>query len=193
MPVDALGLPEKKTPRYAKRDEEKRQAFQETLGKLDEKKLVWVDECGVEQGLYRLHARSLRGVPVMVDIEDKRFAPRINIIAAYNQHCLYATLRLEGSIDTAVFETWVEACLVPSLRPGQVVIMDNARFHQSAKTRELIEEAECQLLFQPAYSPDLNKIEPQWAVLKQGIRANSNPDLPFLEKLDQQLIAMYEP
>lgn len=129
----------------------------------------------------------------MVDIEDKRFAPRINVIAAYNQHRLYATLRLEGSIDTAVFETWVEVCLVPSLHPGQVVMMDNARFHQSAKTRALIEEAECQLLFQPVYSPDLNKIEPQWAVLKQGIRANSNPDLPFLDKLDQQLIAMYEP
>jgi transposase len=160
---------------------------------LDEEQLVWIDECGVEQGLYRLHARSPRGVPVLVDVQDKRFAPRINVIAAYNQHRLYATLRLEGSIDTAIFNTWVEACLVPNLCPGQVVIMDNARFHQSAKTRELIEGAKCQLLFQPAYSPDLNKIEPQWAVLKQGIRANSDPDLPFLEKLDQQLIYMYEP
>lgn len=193
MPVDALRSPEKKTPRYAKRDEEERQAFQETLAELDEEQLVWVDECGVEQGLYRLHSRSLRGVPVMVDIEDKRFAPRINVIAAYSQHRLYATLRLEGSINTAVFNTWVTSCLVPSLSPGQVVIMDNARFHQSVRTRDLIEQAGCQLLFQPAYSPDLNKIEPQWAVLKQGVRANSNPDLSFLEKLDQQLIAMYEP
>jgi len=155
--------------------------------------LGWVDECGIEQGLYRLHARSLRGVPVMVDIQDKRFRPRINVIAAYNQQRLDATLRLEGSIDTMVFNPWVEACRVPSLCPGQVVIMDNARFHQSAKTCELIEKAQCQLLFQPAYSPDLNKIEPQWAVLKQGIRANSNPDLAFLEELAQQLIDMYEP
>lgn len=155
--------------------------------------MVWVDECGVEQGLYRLPARRPRGVPIMVDIEDKRFAPRINGIAAYSQHQLYATLRLEGSVDTVVFNTWVTSCLVPSLRPGQVVIMDNARFHQSAQTRTLIEQAGCQLLFQPAYSPDLNKIEPQWAVLKQGVRANSKPDLSFLEKLDQQLIAMYEP
>ena len=71
--------------------------------------------------------------------------------------------------------------------------MDNARFHQSSHTRDLIEAVGCHLLFQPTYSPDLNKIEPQWAVLKQGIRANSDPDLPFLEKLDQQLIHMYEP
>lgn len=65
--------------------------------------------------------------------------------------------------------------------------MDNAHFHQSSKTRELIEVAMCELLLQPAYSPDLNKIELQWAVLKQDIRANLNPDLSFLEKLDQQL------
>jgi transposase len=160
---------------------------------LDDAQLVWVDECGIEQGLYRLHARSPRGVPVMVDIDDKRFAPRINVLAAYHQHRLYATLRLEGSIDTAVFNIWVQECLVPALCPDQVVIMDNARFHQSSQTRDLIEAAGCQLLFQPTYSPDLNKIEPQWAVLKQGIRANSDPDLPFLEKLDHQLIHMHEP
>lgn len=154
---------------------------------------MWVDECGVEQDLYRLHARSPRGVPVLVDVQDKRFAPRISIIAAYNQHGLCASLRFEGSTDTAVFNTWVEQCLVPTLRPDQVVIMDNARFHQSATTRDLIENANCQLLFQPAYSPDLNKIEHQWAVLKQGVRANLNPELSFLDKLDQQLIYMSKP
>ena len=71
--------------------------------------------------------------------------------------------------------------------------MDNARFHQSNKTRELIESADCQLIFQPAYSPDLNKIEPQWANLKQGIRTNTDTQLSLLEKLDLQLIQMSEP
>ena len=152
---------------------------------------MWVDECGIEQGLYRPYARSSRGVPVIADIQDKRFMPRINVIAAYQQHHLYAALRLEGSVDRKVFDTWIERCLVAQLSPGHVVIMDNARFHQSAKTQALIEKAGCQLLFQPVYSPDLNKIEQQWAILKQGIRANSKPELSFLEKLDQQLIYMY--
>jgi len=71
--------------------------------------------------------------------------------------------------------------------------MDNVRFHQSNKTRQLIESADCQLLFQPAYSPDLNKIEPQWANLKQGIRANSDSQLSLLEKLDLHLVKMSEP
>ena len=114
-------------------------------------------------------------------------------IAAYNQHHLQVTLRFEGSTDTDVFNPWVEHCLEPTLCPGQVVIIDNAHFHQSSKTRELIEVAMCELLLQPVYSPDLNKVELQWAVLKQGIRANLNPDLSFLEKLDQQLRHTHEP
>lgn len=154
---------------------------------------VWVDECGVDQGLYRLHARSPRGVPVDADIPDKRFAPRISVIAAYAQDHLLAPLRFEGATDTRLFNAWVEHCLIPVLRPGQVVILDNATFHQSPTTRQLIEAAGCRLLFQPAYSPDLNKIEHQWAVLKQGIRANLSPELSFLDKLDHQLVKMSDP
>jgi transposase len=160
---------------------------------MDEQQLVWVDECGLQQDLYRLHARSPRGKLVEVDIHDHRFAPRISIIAAYHQHHLQAPFRFEGSTDTMVFNTWLEYCLIPTLQPNQVVIMDNARFHQSARTRELIESADCHLLFQPAYSPDLNKIEHQWAVLKQGIRADLNSDLSFIDKLDQKLLFMSEP
>jgi transposase len=59
---------------------------------------------------------------------------------------------------------------VPELRPNQVVIIDNASFHKSSRTRTLIEEAECQLLFLPPYSPDLNKIEKFWARLKRYLR-----------------------
>ena len=165
----------------AKKDDTLCQAFQETRAELDTHQIVGVDECRLGQGLYRVHARSPRGVPVLADIHDRRFAPRISVIAAYNQHHLQATLRFEGSTDTDVFNTWVEHCLVPTLQPDQVVIMDNACFHQSSKTRELIEAA------------DLNKIEHQWAVLKQGIRASLDPDLSFLEKLDQQVRDMYEP
>ncbi len=143
--------------------------------------------------MYRRHARSPRGVPVDADIHDKRFAPRMSVIAAYGQGRLQAPLRFAGSTDTRVFNAWLEHCLIPVLRPGQVVILDNATFHHAAHTRHLIEAAGCRLLFLPAYSPDFNKIEPQWAVLKQGIRANLSPELPFLDKLDLQLIKMSEP
>ena len=154
---------------------------------------MWVDECGMHPDLYREYARSPRGQPVYADIQDKRFAPRISIVSAYCQGHLLGPLRFEGHADSLLFNTWLETCLVPVLRSGQVVILDNASFHKSPKTRDVIEKAGCSLLFQPAYSPDLNKIEPQWANLKQGIRANLQPDLSFPEKLDLQLVKMSAP
>jgi transposase len=170
-----------------------RVSFQEEVAQYSKAQLVYVDECGVEQNLYREHARSPRGTSIYADVPDKRFAARISVVAAYCHGQLLAPFRFEGYTDTLLFDTWVAHFLVPVLQPGQVVILDNARFHQSRHTRELIEGAGCRLLFQPAYSPDLNKIEHQWAILKQGIRANSHPDLAFLEKLDLQLIKMSEP
>lgn len=76
----------------------------------------------------------------------------------------------EGTCHSELFETWIEKFLIKELVPGQIVIMDNAAFHKSAKTRELIEQAKCQLLFLPPYSPDLNPIEKFWAWLKKKIQ-----------------------
>lgn len=143
--------------------------------------------------MYRPYARAPRGQRIDFDVADKRFAPRISVIAAYNQGHLNAPLRFDGYTDTRVFDLWVEHCLVPVLLPEQVVVLDNATFHKSSRTRALIEAAQCQLLFLPAYSPDLNKIEHQWAHLKQGIRAKQQTDLSFIDKLDAQLVSMCEP
>ena len=65
---------------------------------------------------------------------------------------------------------WLENCLLPTLGPGYTIVMDNAAFHKSEKTKILIEKARCNLLFLPPYSPDLNPIEKFWANLKAKIR-----------------------
>jgi transposase len=67
-------------------------------------------------------------------------------------------------------ETWLETCLIPVLEPGQVVIVDNATFHKGGRIEQLIQEAGCELLYLPPYSPDLNKIERCWSWLKSRIR-----------------------
>lgn len=176
--------------RYQERDEQKREAFLDIVTSYSEKDIVWVDECGLNKDLYRPYARAPRHQRVYDDISGKRISPRISMIAAYCDRSLSAPFRFDGYTDSKVFNLWVETCLVPVLKPGQIVIMDNATFHKSNTTRDLIEDADCHLLFLPPYSPDLNKIEPQWANLKQGIRANLTPDLSLIQKLDQQLISM---
>jgi transposase len=92
------------------------------------------------------------------------------MIAAYCERRLTAPFTVEGACNRVVFETWLETCLVPTLEPGQVVILDNATFHHGGRIPELIEAAGCRLLYLPAYSPDLNRIEKCWAWLKSRIR-----------------------
>jgi len=75
-----------------------------------------------------------------------------------------------GSCNTALFNQWVEQFLIKELKPGQAVIMDNASFHKSQKTKDLIESVGCRLIFLPPYSPDLNPIEKFWANMKRWIK-----------------------
>ena len=84
---------------------------------------------------------------------------------------LLAPFGYSGTGNSDVFHTWVEKVLVPQLKPGQIVIMDNAKIHKSEKTKELIKRAGCELKFLPPYSPDLNPIEHVWASIKQKIRS----------------------
>jgi len=77
-----------------------------------------------------------------------------------------------GSCNTELFNNWVEHFLIKELIPGQFVVMDNASFHKSQKTRELIESVGCKVIFLPPYSPDMNPIEKFWANMKRWIKDN---------------------
>jgi transposase len=79
-------------------------------------------------------------------------------------------LAVEGPTTKAVFETYLERVLAPSLRPGQVVVMDNLSSHKGPRVRELLKARGCELLYLPAYSPDLNPIEEAFAKLKALLR-----------------------
>ena len=178
---------------YKERDEVQRQVFEGKLAQFKTEQIVWVDECGLNRDLQRLYGRCPRHQRLYDEQSGKRFIARTSLIAAYADGKLFAPLRFEGHTDTQVFNTWLEQCLLPELQANQVIILDNATFHKSAKTQDLINSVGCQVLFLPPYSPDLNKIEPQWANLKEGIRANQDPNLTLHQKLDIQLISMGHP
>jgi len=159
----------KKTYGYRERDEAKRQAFVAQLSTLPPSQIVYLDESGMdnrdEYG-YGWNERSLR----FHALKSGRRSGRVNMIAALCHQNLIAPFTVEGACNRTVFETWLETCLLPTLLPGQVVVMDNATFHKGGRIEQLIQDAGCKLLYLPPYSPDLNKIEQCWSWLKSRIR-----------------------
>ena len=134
---------------------------------------MYVDEAGMDNRDEYGYGWNERGERFHA-LKTGRRAGRINMIAAWCAPNLLAPFTVDGACNRLVFETWVETCLVPVLQPGQVVILDNATFHKGGRIQQLIEQAGCQLLYLPPYSPDLNKIENCWSWLKSRIRKQLN-------------------
>jgi transposase len=183
-----LGLVVKKTSLYQERDEVERATFQSVVAQIPPEHIIWVDETGIEQQMHRPYAREIIGKRAFSNISGKR-VPRTTLIAGYVQGRLTAPMHFKGTTDTQMFNMWIENMLLPELKPHHVVIMDNATFHRSEKTKELIESKGATLLFQPKYSPDLNKIEPQWANLKHHIKSDQG-DNKWIEKLEKYILKM---
>ena len=96
--------------------------------------------------------------------------------------CKAQSMTIESATDTLVFREYVRHFLVPGLRRGDTVIMDNLTPHKSAQMLALIEAAGAEVRFLPAYSPDLNPIEKRWSKVKAGLRAAEARTLPELER-----------
>ena len=155
------------------------------IEQVDPEKLVWLDESGIDEYLHRDYARAIRGKQVISDVYGRKYG-RISVIAAWLPHSkkMIAPYVFEGYTDTKLFNGWIKKCLLPCLKKGQVVIMDNAAFHKSTITKDLIESVGCRILFQPPYSPDLNPIEQQWAILKRKFRKHKHKFNNFNEAVD---------
>ncbi|KST62495.1 DDE endonuclease [Mastigocoleus testarum BC008] len=104
------------------------------------------------------------------DLKSGRRTGRVNMIAALCGQQLLAPFTIEGACNRQVFETWLETCLIPTLKPGQKLVIDNATFHKGGRIEELVQAAGCEVCYLPPYSPDLNRIEKCWSWLKSRIR-----------------------
>jgi transposase len=101
------------------------------------------------------------------------------------------SLAVEGSTTKVVFEAYVERVLAPTLKPGQIVVMDNLSSHKGSRIRELIEGRGCELLYLPPYSPDLNPIEEAFAKLKTLLRrAGARTRETLIEAMGRALAAV---
>ena len=147
----------------------KRDKYQEAIKDIPYESLVYIDESGVELTICKDRGWGKKSEK-LVGKKSGKYYERTNIIAGLVNNKSIAPMVFNGSCNTSLFESWVENFLIRELKAGQVVIIDNASFHKSQKTRELIESVGCKLIFLPPYSPDLNPIEKFWANMKRWIK-----------------------
>ena len=161
--------PQKKTLAASERREEERASFREQVKPLDANQLVFVDESGSNVALTPLYARAPKGQRAHGSIPRNR-GKNTTLLASLSVEGMGASMLLEGATNAVAFEVYLEQLLLPSLAPGQIVVMDNLSAHKGARVRQLIEERGCQLLFLPAYSPDFSPIEETFSKIKAYLR-----------------------
>jgi DDE superfamily endonuclease len=136
----------------------------------DFSRVLFLDETGAMTNLIRSHGRSDQGQRCVA------FTPNghlkiVTAVAAIRLDGLTASAIMACPMDGALFQTYVGEALVPVLKPGDVVVMDNLASHKHSRVRELIEWTGAKLLYLPPYSPDKNPIEPIWSRVKRLLRS----------------------
>ena len=140
----------------------------------------------------RRYGRAPRGRRLRVGVPHGRWKT-ITFVAGLRRSGVVAPFVLDGPINRAAFEAYVEKVLVPELRPGDVVILDNLSSHKGARVRALIEAAGASLLYLPPYSPDFNPIENAFAKLKALLRKAAERTIEGLWTAIGRLIDVFTP
>jgi len=136
---------------------------------LDLNRLVFIDEAGAKTNMTRLYGRAEKGERV-VDFAPHGHWCTTTMISSIRFNGTTACMAVDGSTTGKVFRAYTEHVLVPSLRPGDIVVLDNLSAHKDKVAREMIESVGAQVMFLPPYSPDLNPIEKMWSKVKQLLR-----------------------
>ena len=144
--------------------------------------MFYADEMGIDKFVYRENVRAKRGVKVYSKVRGKKFQ-RLSIVAGKCGKNIVAPMVFEGIADSVLFEHWFSECFCPEIA-GNIAVIDNASIHRKVKLFEIAAKYDVILLFQPPYSPDLNKIETFWAWLKQMLRS-------ILPRFDNLFDAIY--
>jgi transposase len=133
-------------------------------------RLVFVDECGTHTSLAPIYGYAPRGERLYLPVPRLFQGKNTTLLSSMTTGGMGPSLAVEGTTTARIFETYVEKVLVPSLRAGQIVVMDNLSAHKPKRVRQLIEERGCELIYLPPYSPDLNPIEEAFSKIKNLLR-----------------------
>ena len=159
---------QRETPRVKALRQDYQIRFVESLDKLV-KRLKFLDESGTHLGLTRLCARAAPGQRI-VEATPGYSGPHYTVVATLGWKEVTAPWILEGAMDRVAFEAYVRSQLLPTLRRGDIVVMDNLSAHTGETIRQLIEARGARLQFLPPYSSDFNPIELCWSKIKTALR-----------------------
>jgi transposase len=159
--------PKKRSLGATERDEFLRAAWRAMVagGVVDVERLVFVDEMGTNVSLCPLYAWSRKGQRAFGSA-PRNWGKNVTLLASITHRGLGPCLAVEGSTTREVFEAYLEQVLAPTLRPGQVVVMDNLSAHKGGRVKEIVQARGCELLYLPPYSPDFNPIEQAFSKIK---------------------------
>jgi transposase len=152
--------------------------------------LVFVDEMGTNTSLSPIYAWAPKGQRACWSVPRNRGA-NTTVLSSMSVEGMGPSLSVEGSTTSVVFEAYVQQVLAPTLRRGQVVVMDNLSAHKGERVKELIEERGCELIYLPSYSPDLNPIEEAFSKIKRLVRkAEARTQEALIEAIGSALSAV---
>jgi len=167
------GITLKKTLHASEQDRadiaRRRNRWKTHQGQLDPQRWVFIDETWAKTNMTRRHGRCSRGTRLIAKVPQGRWRT-LTFLAALRHDRITAPCVIDGPINGTSFRAYIEQFLVPTLSPGDVVVMDNLGSHKSQAVRRLIRAAGAKLFFLPRYSPDLNPIEQVFAKLKTLLR-----------------------
>jgi transposase len=170
----------------------RREAWFEGQLDLDPERLVFVDESGLSTRMARLRGRALRGERCRAGVPHGHWKTT-TFAGALRLTGMTAPLVIDGAMNGIAFRAYAEQLLAPTLKPGDVVIMDNLPAHKAPGVREAIEAAGASLLFLPPYSPDFNPIEMAFAKLKALLRGAAERTIDGLWTAVGTLVPTFTP
>ena len=157
---------------------------------LDPERLVFIDETWTSTNMARRYGRCERGQRLRVAVPHGHWKT-ITFVGALTLRGFIAPFVIDGPIDRLAFETYIEKVLIPELRPGDTVIMDNLPGHKGPRVRQMIEAAGARLFYLPPYSPDFNPIENAFAKLKALLRKAAERTVEGLWRAIGELIDLF--
>lgn len=170
----------------------KRERWKRHQGRVDPDRLIFVDETWAKTNMTRTHGWAERGRRLVAAVPALRSAT-MTFLAGLRTSGITAPCVFDGPVDGDLFQAWVEQALVPTLRPGDIVVLDNLGSHKSQATRRAIRKAGAHLLFLPPYSPDLNPIEMMFAKLKTLLRKADERSIAAVWHRIGSLLAEFSP